>query len=78
MAHVLNVELRESRGKRNARRQRAAGTLPAVLYGHGQPAVSLSVSAETLESEIRHGARLVKLTGAVDPIPPAHRQAVGA
>jgi large subunit ribosomal protein L25 len=66
MAHELNVELRETRGKRNARRQRVAGRLPAVLYGHGLASVSLSVPAEMLESAIRHGARLVKLTGAVE------------
>jgi len=66
MAHELNVELRETRGKRNARRQRVAGRLPAVLYGHGLANVSLSVPAEMLESAIRHGARLVKLTGAVE------------
>lgn len=66
MAETLKVELRESRGKRNARRQRQSGLLPAVLYGHGQQTVSLSVSSEELEAAVRHGARLVKLTGAVD------------
>ncbi len=66
MAQLLNVEIRETRGKRGARRNRRAGQLPAVLYGHGQPTVSLLVSAEEIESAVRHGARLVKLAGAVD------------
>jgi large subunit ribosomal protein L25 len=66
MAEVLNAELRETRGKRNARRQRRAGRLLAILYGHGQPSVSLSLSAEAMEAAVRHGARLVKLTGAVE------------
>jgi large subunit ribosomal protein L25 len=66
MAESLNVELRETRGKRNARRNRRAGKLPAVLYGHGQEAISLALSAEQFEAAVRHGARLVKLTGAVD------------
>ncbi|MCX7701165.1 MAG: 50S ribosomal protein L25, partial [Gemmataceae bacterium] len=66
MAEQLNVELRETRGKRNARRNRRAGKLPAVLYGHGQEAISLALSAEPFEAAVRHGARLVKLTGAVD------------
>jgi len=66
MAETLNVELRETRGKRNARRNRRAGKLPAVLYGHGQEAISLALSAEQFEAAVRHGARLVKLTGAVD------------
>ncbi len=66
MAEVLKVELRATRGKRNARRNRRAGKLPAVLYGHGQEAVSLALTAEEFGAAIRHGARLVKLTGAVD------------
>jgi len=66
MAELLNVELRETRGKRNARRNRRAGKLPAVLYGHGREAISLALSAEQFEAAVRHGARLVKLTGAVD------------
>ncbi len=66
MAETLHVELRESRGKRNARRQRRSGQLPAVLYGHGQDTLSLTLSAEEFDAAIRHGARLVKLTGAID------------
>ena len=65
MAEVLNVEVRDSRGKRNARRNRRNGKLPAVLYGHGQAAVSLLVDADAFTAVIRHGARLVKLAGAV-------------
>jgi large subunit ribosomal protein L25 len=65
MAEVLNVEVRDSRGKRNARRNRRGGKLPAVLYGHGQEAVSLLVDADAFKAIIRHGARLVKLAGAV-------------
>ena len=65
MAEVLNVELRETRGKRNARRDRRGGKLPAVLYGHGQQAISLLVDAEVFQAAVRHGARLVKLAGAV-------------
>jgi large subunit ribosomal protein L25 len=66
MAEVLNVELRPSRGKRNARRQRHAGMLPGVLYGHGEETLSLSVPTESLDAAVRHGTRLVKLGGALD------------
>jgi large subunit ribosomal protein L25 len=66
MAEILNVQLRETRGKRNARRQRYAGLLPGVLYGHGEETLSLSVPAEALDTAVRHGTRLVKLAGAVD------------
>ena len=66
MAELLQVELRDSRGKRNARRNRRSGKLPAVLYGHGQETVSLLVSSERFLAAVRHGARLVKLSGAVE------------
>ena len=65
MAEELNVEIRQTRGKRANRRLRAAGTIPAVLYGHREQTVSLSVSAHDLEAAIRHGIRLVTLCGAV-------------
>ena len=65
MALQLAVELRETQGKLNNRRLRRAGKIPGILYGHGLSNVSLSVPADTLSSAIRHGSRLVSLTGAV-------------
>jgi large subunit ribosomal protein L25 len=65
MAEQLNVEIRPTRGKRANRRLRAGGAIPAVLYGHGEKTVSLSVPAHDLEAAIRHGSRLVTLSGAV-------------
>jgi large subunit ribosomal protein L25 len=62
---TVQVEQRDTRGKRNARRMRAAGKIPAVLYGHGQESVSLSVPAEAITSAIRHGSKVVELQGAV-------------
>jgi len=66
MGIALTVTLRQERGKRHARRLRRAGYTPAVLYGHGQPAVALSLSGEELDAVVRHGHRLVTLTGAVN------------
>ncbi len=66
MAEQMLVELRDQRGKMNNRRLRRSGKIPAVLYGHGQENVCLHVSAETLSSALRHGSRLVDLTGAVN------------
>jgi large subunit ribosomal protein L25 len=63
MAETLQVKKRETRGKRNARRQRAAGLLPAILYGHGQEAVSLSIDSSEIAAAVRHGSRLVDLAG---------------
>lgn len=65
MLEKLNVEVRDARGTRNARRMRDAGAIPGVLYGHNQPTVSLSMSAEAVETALRHGSRVVDLTGAL-------------
>jgi large subunit ribosomal protein L25 len=66
MAESLPVESRSQQGKLNNRRLRRDGKIPAVLYGHGLENVNLMVSAEILASTVRHGARLVNLTGAVE------------
>lgn len=65
MAEVLNVEMRDSHGKRRTRRLRQTGVVPGILYGHGAEAVSLSLSSEQVASMLRHGSRLVELNGAV-------------
>jgi large subunit ribosomal protein L25 len=64
MSELLHVEKRESLGKRNNRRLRRGGRLPAILYGHGEEPVSLALSADRLEASIRHGAKVVDLDGA--------------
>lgn len=43
--HTLQVARRERTGSRYARRERAAGRLPAVLYGHGKEPVHLTLDA---------------------------------
>ena len=65
MAEVLSVEVRETRGKRDSRRLRNSGKIPAVLYGHGQETISLALRAEQIDAAVRHGARVVELAGAV-------------
>lgn len=66
---VLAGEKRDTKGKRLARRLRAGGKVPAVLYGHKQDAVSLTLPAADLLAAIRHGQRVVdlKLGGAAEP-----------
>lgn len=63
---TLAVELRQETGKRRNRRLRAAGKIPAVLYGHKQDVIGLALSEEEVEAVIRHGNRFVSLTGAVN------------
>jgi large subunit ribosomal protein L25 len=65
MAEVLKVEKRETHGKRHARRMRAAGSIPANLYGHGTENMALAINADQVRAAIRHGARVVDLEGAV-------------
>ncbi len=49
MAESLVVELREGAGKQVARKLRAAGRIPAVLYGRGRTSVSLTLDPHRLE-----------------------------
>ena len=63
MAETLSVKIRESRGTSRARRQRAGGEIPAVLYGHGKESVSLTVPRDQVVAVVRHGGHLVQLAG---------------
>lgn len=65
MAEVLNVQRRQTRGKRHARRLRRSGGVPGVLYGHGGEVISLTLPGENVAAMMRHGSRLVELAGAV-------------
>ncbi len=58
---VLVTEKRDTRGTRTARRLRAKGRIPAVVYGHKEETVSVSVAGDLLLSAVRHGARVVDL-----------------
>lgn len=58
---VLVTEKRDTRGTRLARKARAQGQVPAVVYGHKEETVSVTVKADALLSAIRHGARVVDL-----------------
>ncbi|HET6232396.1 MAG TPA: 50S ribosomal protein L25 [Longimicrobiaceae bacterium] len=49
MAATLNAQPRENAGKGAARKLRAAGKVPAVLYGHGDANVPITVDAHELE-----------------------------
>ncbi len=66
MAEELKVEIRKTLGKRNTRRLRKTGVVPAVLYGHGEETLSLSVPGSQLGVLVNQGSRLVALTGAID------------
>ena len=51
----LEAERRTEFGKGSARRTRRAGRVPAVLYGHGQDVVHLSLPAREFAATLRNG-----------------------
>jgi large subunit ribosomal protein L25 len=58
---VLVTEKRDTRGTRKARKLRAQGRVPGVVYGHKEETLSVMVAADALLSAVRHGARVVDL-----------------
>ena len=60
---VLNVKKREETGTARMRRLRAAGMVPAVLYGQGTESQSLVLNAREVDAAIRHGSHVVELKG---------------
>lgn len=70
MSHteVIHVKIRQAMGKCQSRRLRTQGEIPAVLYGHGEANVSLTVAAPEIEALLRHGGKVVQLQGDVSDI----------
>jgi large subunit ribosomal protein L25 len=61
MDTVLKAQTREGRGKGAARKLRAQGMVPGVLYGHGVASVAISLSSQDLLHffHATHGAAMV-------------------
>jgi large subunit ribosomal protein L25 len=55
---TLNAEVGRSTGTSNAKRLRRTGRIPAVVYGHGMDALSVSVDARELRSVFHTDAGL--------------------
>jgi large subunit ribosomal protein L25 len=62
----LDAETRTEFGKGSARRTRRAGRIPAVLYGHGQDVVHLSLPAREFAAALRNGGSNALLTIVLD------------
>jgi large subunit ribosomal protein L25 len=58
----LQAEPRTEFGKGSARRTRREGRIPAVLYGHGQDVVHLSLPAREFAAALRNGGSNALLT----------------
>ena len=65
MADVLEVEKREQTGSAATRRLRRDGSVPAVLYGHGEDNQHLAVPAKQVQLVARNHVKMVELSGAV-------------
>ena len=57
----LPTNPRKGSGTRPAIRLRREGLIPAVVYGHKKPTVTVSLRHEVIEAAIRHHVRLVEL-----------------
>ncbi len=65
MIETIEVAKRDVLGSRAMIKIREKGDIPAILYGHGQENICLTVSLDTVNSLIKHGTKLVTLTGGV-------------
>lgn len=59
--HSLKTHPRPRLGSRYSARERAAGRLPAVVYGHGRDPVSISLDAKEALKHIRAGEKVFSL-----------------
>lgn len=57
----LKAEPRSATGSRNSTRLRQAGRVPAVVYGHKEDAVNVTVGRDDLAAALRHHARTLDL-----------------
>lgn len=64
MAHelTLSLEAREGTGTTSARRLRAQGKIPAVLYGHGTDPRHVALDARAFEEVLHRGGRTSLIT----------------
>ena len=60
-AVLIKAEKREKLGTRTTRKERANGKMPAVVYGHKQDPVAVSLNAHELMMALQHHHRLFDL-----------------
>lgn len=56
---ILKAEIREQTGSRHAAEVRKSGRIPAIVYGHKQEPVAISLDARSLIEGLHHGRRLM-------------------
>jgi len=66
MIETIAVKKRDVKGSRAMIKIRESGSIPAILYGHGEENECLTVSLDTVNNLIKHGTKLVTLSGDVN------------
>jgi large subunit ribosomal protein L25 len=56
---VLKAEVRENTGSKHAAKVREVGRIPAIVYGHKQEPVAISLEAHSFVEGLHHGHRLI-------------------
>ncbi|MGN6135026.1 MAG: 50S ribosomal protein L25 [Aureliella sp.] len=65
MIETIEVKTRDAVGTSRVRKLRSTGLVPAVLYGHGESNVNLAIAKDAVNNVVRHGTKMLALTGAV-------------
>ena len=65
MIETIEVKTRDAVGTSRVRKLRSTGLIPAVLYGHGESNVNLAIAKDAVNNVVRHGTKMLALTGAV-------------
>ena len=58
---VLKAEVREHTGSKHAAKVRDRGRIPAVIYGHKQESVAISLDVHNFIDALHHGKRLMNV-----------------
>jgi len=59
---VMKANKRDERGSRQARKLRAKGLIPCIIYGHGQEPLAVTLNKHDIELAVLHGERLLEVT----------------
>ena len=64
---LLEARIREQKGSKTAARVRKEGRIPAVVYGHKEEPISISLDAHDFLEVLHHGRRLVDVKIGPEP-----------
>jgi len=56
---VLKAQIRSGRGKKQAKKLREQGNIPAIIYGHKEEPLAIGLSSHDFAEALHHGHRLL-------------------